>query len=565
MNTKEEIIDAMNGERRELPPPALFTQTGTVEQMDACGCRWPEANFDADRMVRLALQPSELFGFATVRIPFSIAVEAHALGCTLDEGTCSTQPAVSGSPYRTGGDIADVPPMPSPDEFLKDSWISSVLEAAEVLSTKEELFSTGAMVGPLGVVNFLAGFEEVIMGTLMEPDLVEKWLSAVTPLQEAYASRLSELCDNVMIIEEADIEMFSPDFFKETTSEHLRPVIHAAGSGSFSTLHCCGDTMEIAGDLSSLGEDCLSPEASRNMKGYVDAVDGRCRLIGAIDPVGVLLQSSESDMLASIRASVDAGFDLIGPECGVPPMTPNRKLEILAGYRDMLRSHVLYAGLRDAVVDRPAFRKAAVLDDDGLAPAVLELLHPDDGLGIVLERVSPKELHSAGIEIGIHLGGHHDGDIELPRHLLEHLYLLDEIAAGLRILVSETVEHGQGVDDDHGDRLVLGELPDLLDAIRLLIQGMDLEDQEVLHILLPPLEDLSEPLIGEPFRIDVGDTRTLRCDRAGRLQADVRLPGTGLAVEQGDAAGLDPASQETVDVLAEDGYPHRGGLIAELD
>lgn len=94
---------------------------------------------------------------------------------------------------------------------------------------------------------------------------------------------------------------------------------------------------------------------------------------------------------------------------------------------------------------------------------------------------------------------------------------------------------------------------------------MHLEDQEVLHILLPAFEDLSEPLVGEPLGVYVGYTRALRCDRAGRLQADVRLPGTGLAVEQGDAAGLDPASQETVNVLAGDGYPHRGGLIAELD
>lgn len=94
---------------------------------------------------------------------------------------------------------------------------------------------------------------------------------------------------------------------------------------------------------------------------------------------------------------------------------------------------------------------------------------------------------------------------------------------------------------------------------------MDLEYQEVLHVLLPALEDLPEPLIGEALGIDVGDPRSLRCDRACSLQADVRLPGTGLAVEQGDAAGLDPASQETVDILAGDGNPHRGGPIAELD
>lgn len=340
MNTKDEIVDAMDGKKQELPPPAIFTQTGTVQQMEACGCFWPEANFDTDKMVALALQPSELFGFAIARVPFTIDVEAHALGCTIDRGTRSTQPSVTGSPYRTGGDLAPVPEdLPSVDEFMKDGWMASVISAAETLSKREDLFVTASMMGPLSVANFLGGFEEMIMGMIMDPDLVEGWVGRLVPYQKAYASRLTEVCDNVMIIEEADSGIIPPEMFRRIVVPNLPPVIKDAGRESYCTIHSCGDTFEIAEELSSLGEDCLSPESSRDRDRYVSKVGGRCRLLGAIDPVKTLLQGSQSDMMEAIRASVAAGFDLIGPECGVPPATGNANLDLLSHYRERLRSH----------------------------------------------------------------------------------------------------------------------------------------------------------------------------------------------------------------------------------
>ena len=54
MNTRQEIEDAFDGQDRgELPPPAVFTQTGTVGQMEACGAFWPEAC----RSVRVSALP----------------------------------------------------------------------------------------------------------------------------------------------------------------------------------------------------------------------------------------------------------------------------------------------------------------------------------------------------------------------------------------------------------------------------------------------------------------------------------------------------------------------------
>lgn len=54
MNTKDEIIGAMDGSDKKSPP-AIFTQTGTIGQMNACGCYWPMANFDPNQMAGLSL------------------------------------------------------------------------------------------------------------------------------------------------------------------------------------------------------------------------------------------------------------------------------------------------------------------------------------------------------------------------------------------------------------------------------------------------------------------------------------------------------------------------------
>ena len=336
MNLREEIIDAMDGHIHDLPPPAIFTQTGTVEQMEACGRFWPEANFDIEGMTELALQPSNLMGFAIARIPYSITVEARALGCEINPGTKDAQPALISSPYRTGGDIAPVPDLKDISEFLSDDWIQSIVGSCKELGKHEDLFVTAAMLGPMGLVNYLAGFEEVAMAMCMEPERIDEWITKVTPYQEAYASLLSENCDNVMIIEESDCNLLPPDFFGQFIGDHLPKVISKARMDSYCTIHSCGDTFSVADRLSALGEDCLSAEASSDREEYVKLAGKNCRLLGAINPVQTLLGGTPKDVIESARLSAEAGFDLIGPECGVPPQTRNENLLALSHYREHL-------------------------------------------------------------------------------------------------------------------------------------------------------------------------------------------------------------------------------------
>ena len=69
---------------------------------------------------------------------------------------------------------------------------------------------------------------------------------------------------------------------------------------------------------------------------YMEKVAGRCKMFGTVNPVQTLLMGSPEDVVSEARRSADAGFDIITPECGVPPMTPDANLLALSQYRERL-------------------------------------------------------------------------------------------------------------------------------------------------------------------------------------------------------------------------------------
>jgi [methyl-Co(III) methanol-specific corrinoid protein]:coenzyme M methyltransferase len=333
MNTKQEIIDAIEGRfEGELPPPVLFTQTGTRDQMRYCGASWPEAHRDTEKMVKLALQPSERFGFATVRLPFDVSVEAEAVGCSVNEGTEINQPAITGSPWRDTMTIPTAADLPSVDEFMSCKRIRTILESAERIGReKEDLFRTTMCTSSSAMPMHMLGMEGLIMSTITDPDSVKRLIDHVTPFSIAYASELSEVSDNVMIITGALSGIFTPEFVRYTIKRDEKVI--RAMKNSFSTIHNCGDTYDYVDDLVAMRPDVISLETSSRPDAFLRKIGMRCKTLGCISPVNVLLPGSPEEVRAEALRSAKLGFDLVGPECGVPPITPDANLKARAHYR----------------------------------------------------------------------------------------------------------------------------------------------------------------------------------------------------------------------------------------
>ena len=333
MNTKQEIIDAMNGEHEGPAPPALFTQTGTVEQMESCGTFWPEANFNIDAMIRLALQPSELYGFSTARIPYDITAEAERLGCRIFEGDSKRQPMVVDSPWRTG-EVLDPPDLMPIDEFLSGGRVKLHIDATRRLSKEHpELFLTSCIIDPTGVASHMVGMENMIMALFLSPEAVLKWSEKLTPYQCAYAEALSEYSDNIMMISGGSEDIAPPDTFDEFTKPFNSRVFSSIKE-SFSLAHSCGHTDTVLDKLASMGETALSVESHGDPASIVERVGGKVIIAGGVNPISTLMLGTPDDVISSAKLASGCGYDVIMSECGVPPQTPGRNLKALAGYRN---------------------------------------------------------------------------------------------------------------------------------------------------------------------------------------------------------------------------------------
>ena len=335
MNTKAEIIDVLDGSfKGELPPPVILTQTGTVGMMERSGCHWPEAFYDTDKMVGLALQPHESFGLATARVPFDIVVQAEAIGCDVSSGTDRNQPSVLGSPWRTND--MSVPAFPedivSKDEMLAHPHIVSIIEAAERLHGREDLFVTSMCVCGGGMVMHMLGMENMLMEMMMDPEAVKGWVTRMTCYSTAYAKELSEVSDNVCVITDILSDIIPRDFLPFVTSED-RKVIQAIGP-TYSMIHNCGNTLYNVDDIISMGSDIVSLEMSRSPAEYMRGIGGRSKVLGCISATGAMLHAGPDEIRERARWSAEIGVDLVGPECGLPPLTPDANVAALSSYRD---------------------------------------------------------------------------------------------------------------------------------------------------------------------------------------------------------------------------------------
>jgi [methyl-Co(III) methylamine-specific corrinoid protein]:coenzyme M methyltransferase len=70
---KEGLARVLNKQPVDRMPAVSVTQTGTVEQMEACGAFWPEANEDAEKMATLSEAGHTEIGFEAVRVPYDIS------------------------------------------------------------------------------------------------------------------------------------------------------------------------------------------------------------------------------------------------------------------------------------------------------------------------------------------------------------------------------------------------------------------------------------------------------------------------------------------------------------
>ena len=108
-------------------------------------------------------------------------------------------------------------------------------------------------------------------------------------------------------------------FHRELTSEIDGPLI----------LHVCGDCSDRLTLFADAGFDAYHFEWQTGAELAVSTVGDRMCLVGCVNNPRVLLQGTPEDVHAQTRAAIEAGVDIVAPECAIPLTTPLENLKAI--------------------------------------------------------------------------------------------------------------------------------------------------------------------------------------------------------------------------------------------
>jgi len=322
---KERLYRALRKQPVDRMPAVCFTQTATVEQMEASGAYWPEAHADAEKMATLAEAGHTVIGFEAVRVPFDITAEAELFGCGIKAGDLKQQPSVIKHVVKNMEDMEKLKGY-----NLKEGRVGLILEAIRILSEKygKELPIIGSMIGPFSLAQHING--DAWFGNLFTgEEIVPALLDFCSDFNVAYAKAMVENgADTIAIIDPtASYELIGGEFYEKYALPYQKKIIDAMKELDVGTvLHICGNTTNGLAIMDKTGVNGISVDQRVDIKTATGNVENAI-IIGNLDPVAVLWNGTPDDVAEASKKVLDAGVGLLSPGCGIVSMTPSANLQ----------------------------------------------------------------------------------------------------------------------------------------------------------------------------------------------------------------------------------------------
>jgi [methyl-Co(III) methanol-specific corrinoid protein]:coenzyme M methyltransferase len=287
-------------------------------------------------MALLSLAASAYAGVESARLPFDVVLEAEAFGAKIDFGGRVTAPFVSESPIRSLDDIRqmDVP------EVRDAGRVPLVDEAISMIRRKRpDLPVIVTIHAPFTLSAQLRGEDKALMDLASQPERYRDLVDFLARWSSFVASHFVDTgADAVMMVDgEAEDSILGPDMYNSFAHPGQRKVAEAiAAGGATSILHICGDIRLTTDHMVRSGVDAISIGQGTSIPKTKEIVNGRCRIIGNIDPSTVLLKGTPKQVKAEVIRCVQEGADIAAPGCGLSPGTP---LENVQAMTDAVRKY----------------------------------------------------------------------------------------------------------------------------------------------------------------------------------------------------------------------------------
>jgi [methyl-Co(III) methanol-specific corrinoid protein]:coenzyme M methyltransferase len=314
-----------NGRKGDRPPAGNPTSIVCHGLMDAAGVSFPEAHLDANAMADLALAGHEILGFDTVMPEYSVHQESAALGCDVDWGDRDIMPDSKTSPYADFSDIH------IPDHILEKASMRVVLDALSVLRHKvgDQVAIVGKVMGPWTLSYHMAGTQNFLLQIGMgEKEKVIKMMRQLMPVTIDFAkAQFQAGADVVVLADHVTGDLAGPYHYRELLLPVHKEITQQIGGPLI--LHVCGDCNDRLELFAEAGFEAYHFEWQMDPKVVVKKVGHLMSLVGCVNNPQVLYQGTPDDAYAQARCAIEAGVNIIGPECAIPLATPLENIKAI--------------------------------------------------------------------------------------------------------------------------------------------------------------------------------------------------------------------------------------------
>jgi methylthiol:coenzyme M methyltransferase len=326
MTSRQRVLAALRGEPVDRTPLVNPTSLATVELMDLVDSPFPAANREPELMARLAATGHTELGFDTIMPVFSIIQESSALGCKLQWEQKDNWPTVRMAEpiYHSPDDIH------VPDDWMEHPDAQCVLEAIKLLREQfgDEVAIVGKTMGPWSLAYHTFGVEPFLLMSLDSEEKTKQVLDRLKRVTIEYGIAQAEAgADAVTLPDHATGDLVSGEYYKRYLQE-----MHAEFAEQIPIpiiLHICGRTVDRMGYIADTGMAAFHYDSKNAPAESMEAVDGKIRLVGNVNNPDTLYSKGADRVREEVRANLEAGVQMVGPECAIPLQTPIESLRAI--------------------------------------------------------------------------------------------------------------------------------------------------------------------------------------------------------------------------------------------
>ncbi len=323
MTSRERVLAALARQPVDRTPVCNPTSVATVELMDLVDAPFPDANRQAEKMARLAATSYEDLGFDSIMPVYSVIQESSALGCKMQWEGKGNWPTVRMSEpiWKTADDIV------IPDDLLDHPDLVCVLDALKILRRDygNEVAIIGKTMGPWSLAYHCFGVEPFLLMSLDDPDETRRILDRLKEVTIRFGlAQIDAGVDALTLPDHATGDLVSGAYYEKYLLD-----LHSEFAQKIPCpliLHICGRTVDRMHYIAQTGMAAFHYDSKNGPEESMAEVAGKIALVGNINNPETLFAKGPSDVRAEVYDNLDAGVQLIGPECAIPLQAPIENL-----------------------------------------------------------------------------------------------------------------------------------------------------------------------------------------------------------------------------------------------